>query len=245
MGRDVQLSVNVDHVATLREARGVSYPSPLEAAGVAESAGASGITVHLRGDRRHIQESDVEALTSSVRGKLNLEMAATAEMIEIATRLTPDQVTLVPERADEITTEGGLDLRNQSSRIGEAARRLREAGIEVSLFLDPHPEDLDPLDSFDGDLIQGFEINTDTYTKASPPEVDGLLEEMAEVAERGHARGLAVYAGHGLTTSNVGPVAALPRVEELNIGHFLVSRSVIVGMERAVEEMLAAIAEGA
>ena len=244
MGRDVQLSVNVDHVATLREARGVTYPSPLEAAEIAESAGASGITVHLRGDRRHIQEADVEALAASVRGKLNLEMATTDEMLAIATRLRPGQVTLVPERPDEVTTEGGLKLRTQLPRIEEAARRLRGAGIQVSLFLDPHPEELIRLEPLEEDLIQGFEINTDAYTKASGSEVDRLLEEMAEAAETGHAMGLAVYAGHGLTTGNVGPVAALPRVEELNIGHFLVSRSVLVGMEKAVEEMLEAMAAG-
>ena len=240
-----RLSVNVDHVATLREARKASYPDPVEAAAVAERAGASGITVHLRQDRRHVQDDDVERLRESVGGKLNLEMATREEMLEIALRVRPDQVTLVPERPDEVTTEGGLDLTTQERSVVAAARRLREADVAVSLFLDPDRAQLDRLTRFDSGLVQGFELNTDAYTKAVPGDRESHLVVMREIASRGHDLGLAVYAGHGLTTDNVGPVAALPHMEELNIGHFLVARSVIVGMELAVREMLEAMAVAA
>ncbi len=247
-----KLSVNVDHVATLRQARGVAYPDPVAAAALAEAAGASGITVHLRSDRRHIQDADVAALRRSVAGKLNLEMAVTEEMLSIALATRPDQVTLVPERPDELTTEGGLDLAAAGERAAEAARRLTAAGIAVSVFLDPDPRQIDLLAELApraavggptgrGGLIRGFEINTDRYTRASGAGREAELAKIAHVARLGGERGFAVYAGHGLTTENVGPVAALPQVEELNIGHAIVSRAVLVGMEAAVGEMLAAI----
>ncbi|MDH3403148.1 MAG: pyridoxine 5'-phosphate synthase [Acidobacteriota bacterium] len=235
------LSVNVDHVATLRQARGVDYPDPVAAAVVAEDAGAGGITVHLRSDRRHIQDGDVERLRREVRGKLNLEMAATAEMLGLALELAPDQVTLVPERPDEVTTEGGLDLAAQKAVIAAAAERLAAAGIAVSLFLDPHPEQIEALGTLGSGAIAGFEINTDRYTRAT----DRAGEELAAIAaaaRQGAGLGFAVYAGHGLTTANVGPVAARPEIEELNIGHWLVSRAVLVGLHTAVQEMLAAMA---
>ena len=246
----MKLSVNVDHVATLRQARGVEYPDPVAAARVAERAGAHGITVHLRGDRRHIQESDVERLAGTVVGKLNLEMAATEEMVDIALALRPGQVSLVPERPDELTTEGGLDLLARGARILSAAERLAGAGIDVSLFLDPDPRQVAAASELPREVVSGFEINTDAYTRAFPGEGEGITEppasrsELAKVREaaaRGAGAGLHVYAGHGLTTANVGPIAAVPEIEELNIGHYLVSRSVLVGMAEAVREMLRAM----
>lgn len=242
---NTRLSVNVDHVATVRQARRAPYPDPVEAAAAAEAAGASGITVHLRGDRRHVQDADVARLRESVRGKLNLEMAAEDEMLAIAERLLPHQVTLVPERPDEVTTEGGLDLIAHGERIDRAARRLADAGIAVSLFLDPDPHQLEALGelgAFASDAIVGFEINTDAYTRS--PDDPALLDAIEETAALGAADGLEVYAGHGLTTANVGPIAAVPAIEELNIGHWLVARAVLVGMDAAVREMLAAIERG-
>ncbi|HVS02603.1 MAG TPA: pyridoxine 5'-phosphate synthase [Thermoanaerobaculia bacterium] len=239
----VRLSVNVDHVATLRQARHASYPDPVAAAGAAEEAGASGITIHLRADRRHIQDDDVRALRRSVRGKLNLEMAATAEMLALAPELRPDQVTLVPERPDEVTTEGGLDLAAHASRVRQAAGELAAAGIAVSLFLDPQREQIERLAGLGGG-VSGFEINTDAYTRAAVADRAAHLQALAAVAERGHQLGLEVYAGHGLTVENVGAVAALPHMQELNIGHALVARAVLVGMGPAVREMLAAMRRG-
>lgn len=243
-----RLSVNVDHIATLRQARRTRFPDPVEAAWVAEEAGASGITVHLRMDRRHIQDSDVERLRESVRGKLNLEMSISAEMLKAALRLKPHQVTLVPERPEEVTTEGGLNLIFYGRRIAEVAEQLAAAGIGISLFIDPEPRQLQALSSMPGGgarWIEGFEINTDAYTRASEPEQ--LQEELAKIQEMaalGKEKGLRVYAGHGLRADNVGPIAAIPNMEELNIGHSIVARSVMVGMEGAVKEMLAAMNGG-
>jgi pyridoxine 5-phosphate synthase len=236
-----RLSVNVDHVATLRQARRAAFPDPVEAARVAEAAGASGITAHLRGDRRHVQDADLLALREAVRGKLNVEMAASEEMTAIALRLKPHQVTLVPERPDEVTTEGGLDLVAHGDRLREAAYRLTARDIAVSLFIDPHPEQLERLAELGTGAVAGFEINTDAYTRASGLDRELHLAGMRAAAEQGQAAGFRVYAGHGLTTSNVGPVAALPFMEELNIGHWLVSRSVFVGLAEAVREMLVAM----
>ena len=240
----VRLSVNIDHVATLRQVRGVGYPDPAEAAAIAEAAGALGITAHLRMDRRHVQERDLERLRERVRGKLNLEMASDREMIDIATRVRPDQVTLVPQRAGEVTTEGGLDLEGAGlERARSAAAELGAAGIAVSLFLDPDARQIERMASLGSALMPGFEINTDAYTRAAAPDArDAELEKVRRAAALGKRRGLRVYAGHGLTTANVGAVAALPEVEELNIGHSIVSRAVLVGMDLAVREMLAAMA---
>lgn len=241
MSRPLALSVNVDHIATLRQARKAPYPNPLEAALLAENAGAGGITVHLRGDRRHIQDQDVRRLRRSVRGKLNLEMAASEEMLAIALEVRPGQVTLVPERPDEVTTEGGLDLTRQRSVVEDAARRLSAVGIEVSLFLDPDPEQLAILAELEAGTVRGFELNTDAYTRAPAP-AEAELEAIRQVARRGAELGFRVFAGHGLTTANVGPVAAIPEIEELNIGHWLVSRAALVGLAESVREMLAAMA---
>jgi len=234
----ISLSVNVDHVATLRQARGVSYPSPVEAAHIAEQAGASGITVHIRGDRRHIQDADVGELRTTIRGKLNLEMAATDEMVALALRLRPDQITLVPERPEEITTEGGLDLTTQGDRVLRASRRLAEAGLAVSVFLDPDLAQIEALAGFESQIIEGFEINTDTYTRQPGSEE---LAKIARTASLGEKSGFKVYAGHGLTTENVASIAAIPQVEELNIGHSIISRAVLIGMQAAVREMLVAM----
>ncbi len=238
-----RLSVNVDHVATLRQARKSGYPDPVEAARLAEDAGASGITVHLRVDRRHIQDSDVERLRESVRGKLNLEMSTAEDMARIALRVKPDQVTLVPERPEEVTTEGGLNLLLYERRIAEVAGRLAADGIAVSLFIDPDPQQLQVLGRLAGHGVTGFEVNTDAYTRAQEAAaLEGELRQIAGMVEQGKAAGFHAYGGHGLRTDNVHAIAALPGMEELNIGHFIVSRAVIVGMEAAVREMLAAMA---
>lgn len=240
-----RLSVNVDHVATVRQARRAPYPDPVEAALAALAAGAAGITVHLRADRRHIQDDDVARLRDAVRGKLNLETAAEDEMLAIAGRLRPDQVTLVPERPEEVTTEGGLDLLAHGERIDRAARRLADAGIAVSLFLDPDPHQVEALAGLAGraaGAIAGFEINTDAYTRA--PDDRARLDAIEDTAAHGAAAGLAVYAGHGLTAGNVGPIAAVPAIEELNIGHWLIARAIVTGLDAAVREMLAAMASG-
>jgi pyridoxine 5-phosphate synthase len=239
----VRLSVNIDHVATLRQVRGVGYPDPVDAAAIAEKAGASGITAHLRMDRRHVQEHDLERLRERVGGKLNLEMASDAEMVAIALRVKPDQVSLVPERAGEVTTEGGLNLEgNGFERARRAARELRAGGIEVSLFLDPDPLQIEQLASLDESLVSGFEINTDAYTRAGAATRRAELDKVRAAALLGEELGVHVYAGHGLTTANVGAIAAVPQVEELNIGHSIVSRAVLMGMEAAVREMLQAMA---
>ena len=232
-----ELSVNVDHVATLRQARLAGYPSPLEAARLAEEAGAFGITVHLRQDRRHIQDQDVADLRAAVRGRLNLEIAAEAPMLRFAEKVRPDQVTLVPERPDEVTTEGGLDLIGRGDQVRQAARRLTGAGISV--FVDPDPRQVAALDGQDD--VAGFELNTDAYTRAAGAAADAEFGKIEEAAERGLAAGREAYAGHGLTVANVGRVAALAGIGELNIGHSIVSRAVVIGMKAAVEEMLEAM----
>ena len=238
------LSVNVDHVATLRQARGTDYPDPVTAAEIAERAGAAGITVHLRSDRRHIQDSDLAGLRRAVQGKLNLEMAVTEEMLAIALAARPDQVTLVPERPDELTTEGGLDLLRHRESVAGTAKALAAAGIAVSLFLDPEERQVEALAGLGPSGISGFEINTDAYTRATSAQAASELERVARAAALGAGAGLAVYAGHGLTTANVGLVAGLPEIEELNIGHSIVSRAVLVGLDAAVREMLAALRSG-
>lgn len=238
----VKLSVNVDHVATLRQARRTSYPDPVEAARIAEDAGASGITAHLRVDRRHIQDADVERLRGTVRGKYNLEMSIAEEMIRIATRVKPHQVTLVPERPEEVTTEGGLNLLFYGRRIGEVVDRLAAEGIAVSLFIDPDPRQVEVAASFAPRGVTGFELNTDAYVEAADAATaERELEALRAAGELGRSLGLHLYAGHGLRPENVGPVAAIPGMEELNIGHAIVSRAVLIGMEAAVREMLAAM----
>ena len=233
------LSVNVDHVATLRQARLAGYPSPLEAARLAEESGAFGITVHLRQDRRHIQDQDIVDLRKTVTGRLNLEIAAEEPMLRFAERVKPEQVTLVPERPDEVTTEGGLDLIARGDQVRRAAGRLVEAGIRVAVFVDPNLAQLAAL--ADQDDVTGFELNTDAYTRVAGAEADAEFAKIEAAAERGLAAGREAYAGHGLTVANVGRVAALAGVSELNIGHSIVSRAVLIGMPAAVAEMLEAM----
>lgn len=235
-----RLSVNIDHVATVREARKTAYPDPVAVARRAEDAGAHGITVHLRGDRRHIQDSDLPRLRHSVRGRLNVEMAATDEMIDIARNHRPDLVTLVPERPEEVTTEGGLDLIRHGDVVLRAAEALSSSGIAVSLFLDPDPRQLEIMERRFRGAASTFELNTDTYAKAWP-DAGSALDALVVAARDGGAYGFEVAAGHALTSDNVGPVARIPGVEELNIGHFLVGRAIVVGIEAAVREMLAAM----
>ncbi len=231
-----RLFINIDHVATLRQARRATYPDPVLAARICEDAGADGITVHLREDRRHIQDADVEALARIVRTPLNLEMAATAEMTAIALRLRPHQVTLVPERREEVTTEGGLDLFADPARLTAAIAPLRDAGVRLSLFIDPDTRQIERAAALG---VPAIELHTGTY--CHHPEVPAHLTALQEASRRAAALGLAVHAGHGLTLENVGPVAAIPECEELNIGHAIVSHAVFVGLDAAVRAMRTAM----
>jgi len=240
-----QLGVNIDHIATIRQARGAVEPDPVAAAVLAELAGADGITVHLRGDRRHIQDRDVRVLRETVTTRLNIEMAVTSEMIDLALEFQPDTATLVPERPEEITTEGGLDVVSSVAEIRAAVEKLSGAGIEVSLFIDPVESQIRSAVETGAGLI---ELNTAAYSEAVPKglkEHDRLfrseLEKLTASAELGERQGLRVLAGHGLTYRNVLPVSALPQVEELNIGHNIIARAALVGMQRAVSEMLVAM----
>ena len=228
-----RLYINIDHVATVRQARRTDEPDPLEAARLAEAAGADGITVHLREDRRHIQDADVEALAPAVR-VLNLELATSADVLAVACRLRPYQATIVPERREEITTEGGLDLRRPNPRLRETIRRLDEAGARVSLFIDPDAAALDAAKDLG---VPAVELHTGRYAHTWR-ESEAALDELRRAARHAADMGLFVHAGHGLTYRNVIPVAAIPEIEELNIGHSIVSRAVMAGMRTAVEEML-------
>ena len=227
-----RLYINIDHVATVRQARRTDEPDPLEAARLAEAAGADGITVHLREDRRHIQDADVIALAPAVR-VLNLELATSADVLALAVRVRPYQATIVPERREEITTEGGLDLRGPHPRLRETIRRLDEAGARVSLFIDPDPGALDAAKDLG---VPSVELHTGRYAHTWR-EGPAALDELRRAARHAADMGLFVHAGHGLTYENVIPVASIPEIEELNIGHSIVSRAVMVGMPRAVEEM--------
>ena len=230
-----RLGVNVDHVATVRQARRAPEPDPVQAALLAELGGADGITVHLRSDRRHIQDRDVEILRQTVKTRLNVEMAATQEMLRIALTVKPDQATLVPERREELTTEGGLDVVLNSIQLKPVVKTLSEAGIEVSLFVDPDPEQMKEARKIDAHAV---EINTASYADARDARSrEEALRRIGDVVRLGRKLSLAVHAGHGLTYRNVGQVAALPEIAELNIGHSIVARAVLVGFERAVREM--------
>jgi pyridoxine 5-phosphate synthase len=227
-----RLYINIDHVATLRQARRGVEPDPVEAAIACEAAGADGITAHLREDRRHIQDADIERLKKSVSTYFNLEMACVAEMLELARRLKPQQVTLVPERREEITTEGGLDITSEPARIRNAIDALSDAGIRVSLFIDPTRAAVEQSKKLG---VPAIELHTGSYSHE--PKSDATIEALRDSARRGADLGLAVHAGHGLTVRNVGPVASIPEIEELNIGHSIISRAVFVGIDRAVKEM--------
>jgi pyridoxine 5-phosphate synthase len=230
--RPIRLYVNIDHVSTVRQARRTDEPDPCEAALLCEAAGADGITVHLREDRRHIQDADVERLAPAVK-VLNLELATSDDIVALACRLRPHQATLVPERREEVTTEGGLDLSRPNPRLRDTIRRLEEAGIRVSLFIDP---DLKALDAAKDLGVPAIELHTGRYAHTWR-DGDAALTELRRATRHGADMGLAVHAGHGLTYLNVVPVAGVPEIEELNIGHTIVSRAVMVGMHQAVRAM--------
>jgi len=233
-----RLNVNVDHVATVRNARGTAYPDPVHAAILAESAGAEGITVHLREDRRHIRERDVEILRATVR-RLNLEMSRSAEVLEFALQVQPDLATLVPERREEITTEGGLDVVSEVQAITKAVQKLQETGITVSLFVEPDARQIDAAAATGARFV---ELHTGRYSDAPSEELAAReLVALQKAAAHAGRLGLRVNAGHGLRLDNVRPVAAIPEVEELAIGHAIVARAIYVGMAEAVREMREAI----
>jgi pyridoxine 5-phosphate synthase len=231
-----RLGVNIDHVATVRQARRASEPDPVHAAVLAELGGAGAITVHLRQDRRHIQDRDLEVLRQVVRTRLNLEMAATQEMMRVALTVKPEQATLVPERREELTTEGGLDAVLNSVQLKPIVKELAAGGVEVSLFVDPDLEQVKEAHKLDA---QAVEINTGAYADARDGRArEAAMRRIVDAVRLGRRLGLAVHAGHGLTYQNVGAVAALSEIAELNIGHSIVSRAILVGMERAVREMV-------
>jgi pyridoxine 5-phosphate synthase len=240
-----KLGVNIDHIATIRQARQALEPDPVAAAILAELAGADGITVHLRGDRRHLQDSDVLRLRETVTTRLNMEMSAAVEMVRIACELRPDQATLVPENPKEITTEGGLDILANAQSVAAAVRVLTENKIQVSLFIDPDTEQVDAAAALGASMI---ELNTRAYSEATPksPDLAGAplqqeLRKIIQATERGKKKGLKILAGHGLTYRNVRLISNIQEIEELNIGHNLIARASLVGMDRAVREMLEAM----
>jgi pyridoxine 5-phosphate synthase len=230
----VLLGVNIDHVATVRQARGTAYPSVIEAAGLAERAGADSITVHLREDRRHIQDTDVQTLCANTQTRINLEMAVTDEMLGIAVEHRPADVCLVPEKRQELTTEGGLDVAAKERAVAAAVARLGDAGIRVSLFIDPDPPQLEAAARVGAPVI---ELHTGTYADAAGAARDRELRRLHEACLAAHELGLQVNAGHGLHLENTLAVARLPHMIELNIGHSIISRAIFVGLEAAVREM--------
>ncbi len=238
----IRLFVNVDHVATIREARRTIEPSPLKAALLAEKAGAQGITIHLREDRRHIQDDDVRIIRKGISTPLNLEMAPTQEMDKLALEVQPYRVSLVPEKRQEITTEGGLDVCSQEKMLSEIGEKMHDRGVLFSLFIDPDAKQVDASKRIKADSI---EINTGKYTELeSAEEIEVELERIRKSAKRGDEKGLKVFAGHGLNYENVKAIAAIPEIEELNIGHFIVGQAVYGGMENAVTEMIRSIKMG-
>jgi pyridoxine 5-phosphate synthase len=229
-----RLYINIDHVATVRQARRTDEPDPVAAAALCEAAGAHGITAHLREDRRHMQDEDIVRLAAEVKTVLNLELATSEEIVALTCRLAPFQATIVPERREEVTTEGGLDLTRQVGRLKDVIARLKEAGIRVSLFVDPT---IDSMERSHALGVPAVELHTGRYAH-SWPRSEAALAEITEAARHARALGLAVHAGHGLTYRNVTPVAAIPEIEELNIGHSIVSRSITTGIGAATAEML-------
>jgi pyridoxine 5-phosphate synthase len=231
-----KLGLNVDHIATVRQARGGIEPDPVTAAAMAELAGAEGITIHLREDRRHIQDRDLEILRRTVKTKLNLEMAATQEMVRIALRVKPEQVTLVPEKRLELTTEGGLDVILNTKQISDTVKRLKDGGISVSLFIDPNQEQIKAANKTGTDYI---EIHTGAYAEASNwQEREHELEHIDTAIKLARKVSLGVNAGHGLNYVNIKAIAALGGIEEYNIGHSIISRAMLVGLDRAVRDMV-------
>ena len=234
MTDDIFLGVNIDHVATLRQARGTDYPRPAEAAAMVERAGADSITVHLREDRRHIQDDDLTAITAVMRTHMNLELAVTDEMLGIATRLKPSDCCLVPEKREELTTEGGLDVAGQLDRVRDACAQLRQAGIRVSLFIDPDKAQLDAAVAAGAPVV---ELHTGAFAEAEGDAQKSELQRIVDAAAYGDRLGLVINAGHGLHYGNVQDVAVIPQVVELNIGHSIISRAVFDGLMLAVSDM--------
>jgi pyridoxine 5-phosphate synthase len=234
----VLLGVNIDHVATVREARGTCYPSVVEAAGLAEKSGADSITVHLREDRRHIQDEDVRLLCENTQTRINLEMAVTPEMLAIAIDRQPADVCLVPEKREELTTEGGLDVASNQLSIAAAVASLTDAGVRVSLFIDPAPEQLQAAVDVGAAVV---ELHTGTYADAVDAQRGKELNRLKAACIEGHQLGLQINAGHGLHLGNVLEVVRLPHMNELNIGHSIIARSIFVGLPTAVQEMKALI----
>jgi pyridoxine 5-phosphate synthase len=230
-----KLGVNVDHVATVRQARRAQNPDPVQAAVLAELGGAAGITVHLRADRRHIQDRDVQILRQVVKTRLNLELAATQEMVRVALTVKPEQVTLVPERREELTTEGGLDAVLNNAQLRPVIRTLQDAGMDASLFIDP---DLEQVKEAHKLGARAVELNTARYSEAADDRArEAALRKVEDAAKLGRKLGLLVHAGHGLDYQNVTAVAALPELAELNIGHAIVARAILVGMQQATRDM--------
>jgi pyridoxine 5-phosphate synthase len=241
MSSSIALGVNIDHVATIRQARGTRYPDPVYAALMAEQAGADSITLHLREDRRHIQERDLLSMKDVLQTRMNLEMAVTDEMLGIAVEINPRDCCLVPERREELTTEGGLDVVGQQERISAACDRLSAAGIRVSLFIDPVPAQLEAAVAVGAPIV---ELHTGAYAEAAGEELQAKeLERVRSAARLGDDLGLRVHAGHGLHYHNVQAVAAIPQIRELNIGHAIIARSIFDGLSTAVIEMKRLMAE--
>lgn len=237
----ILLGVNIDHIATLRNARGTKYPDPVHAAEIAERAGADGITIHLREDRRHIQDRDVRILRETIQTRMNLEMAVTDEMVAIALQTKPEYVCLVPEKREELTTEGGLDVKGQLEKVKAATKVLCDAGIKVSLFIDADREQIDAAKACGAPFI---ELHTGHYADAeTEQEQQNELKKIAAAASYADDLGITVNAGHGLTYHNVGPIAALPEIYELNIGHSIIGRAVFDGLDKAVADMKAVMVE--
>jgi pyridoxine 5-phosphate synthase len=236
----LRLGVNIDHVATVREARGSAYPDPVRAAKLAEAAGADGITAHLREDRRHISDADIDRLSRELKIPLNLEMAATDEMHIIALNAKPHAACIVPEKREEITTEGGLDAARQHNHLSPIVRSLGAAGIRVSLFVEPAKEQLGAARSLGAPVV---ELHTGAYANALGAEQARILQRLRDAAAYGASIGLEIHAGHGLTFDNVGAIAAIPEIRELNIGHFLVGEAIFVGLENSIRRMRALMDE--
>lgn len=233
----IKLGLNIDHVATLRQARGSRYPNLVRAALVCEEAGADAITLHLREDRRHIQDADVEILRGMLQTRMNLECAVTDEMIDNALRIKPHDICLVPERREELTTEGGLDVVRHFDAVKHATERCKEAGIRVSLFIDPEEKQLDAARAAGAPVV---EIHTGKYADAdSVPGREHELQRIRDAVAHGHSLGLQVNAGHGINYHNVRPIVAIPHIAELNIGHAIISEAVFIGLEQAVKKMKA------
>src|SRR6201991_4888852 len=237
---NLRLGVNVDHVATVRQARGGDNPDPVRAAIMAQGAGADGITAHLREDRRHISDDDIERLTKALSIPLNLEMAATDEMLGIALKAKPHAACIVPEKREERTTEGGIDSAGQHNRLAPIVRQLGAARIRVSMFIEPDKIQLDASKALGAPVV---ELHTGAYAEAQGSDRDRLLDKIREAADYGNSIGLEVHAGHGLTYDNVKPIAAIPHIRELNIGHFIIGEAIFSGLDAAIRRMRALMDE--